>query len=474
MKHGKWLLIFQLSLVFQPAHGQYHWTTPQPIDSLVLSFVWSQLATDDSGNIYVLGSSGNGLPVEHSTDGGTTWTHSFITSPDQYREPYGIVVDHRGWVWVQWMSFYTEFSLPVMHLSRSSDHGLTFQEMFYYPCYHYFSTLGVDRENSLYMLWVANGENVTRFRYGDIMQRIDAPILDDTLTIGDYAPLATSPDLRVYWLRDGGYAESTTLHEYVFLSVSDDTGKSFHLAVRVDTSELVGQFYVQATPAVAIDSSGTLFITYTRVLATYPTDQRDIRLVRSTDGGRSFTPPVVVSDTGAYLESKVCVDVLGGVNVLWKSETGLWHRRSTDGGRTFGAKAFVGPMFLHSAAADRKGFVYVVGHGYNGASIRFARTDITASVSKEREIPKGITLLPNYPNPFNPSTTIRFSLPHRTHVMLAIFNTLGQKVAELMNTEMPAGLHETSFNAGNLASGMYFYRLQAGPFVDTKSMLILK
>jgi len=85
-----------------------------------------------------------------------------------------------------------------------------------------------------------------------------------------------------------------------------------------------------------------------------------------------------------------------------------------------------------------------------------------------------LSLEQNYPNPFNPSTSICYSLPNRSHVTLSVYNTLGQQVAQLVNEESESGYHEVQFNATNLASGIYFYRLQAGTFVETKRLLLLK
>jgi hypothetical protein len=80
----------------------------------------------------------------------------------------------------------------------------------------------------------------------------------------------------------------------------------------------------------------------------------------------------------------------------------------------------------------------------------------------------------NYPNPFNPGTTIRYDLPRRSMVSLAVYNTLGQKVATLVQETQGPGDHEVKFNGSGLASGVYFFRLQAGDFVSTKKMLVLK
>jgi len=89
-------------------------------------------------------------------------------------------------------------------------------------------------------------------------------------------------------------------------------------------------------------------------------------------------------------------------------------------------------------------------------------------------LPKAFGLSQNYPNPFNPSTIIKFALPKESAVELAVFNLLGEKVVELINQEMPAGYHQTVFDAGSLSSGIYFYRIQAGTFIETKKLLLLK
>lgn len=100
--------------------------------------------------------------------------------------------------------------------------------------------------------------------------------------------------------------------------------------------------------------------------------------------------------------------------------------------------------------------------------------DPPASVSETEGIPSGFTLGQNYPNPFNPSTTIKFSILQRGLVNLKVFNLLGQEITTLVNEELETGSYEAKFNASVLPSGTYFYRLQAGSFVETKRMMLLK
>jgi V8-like Glu-specific endopeptidase len=96
------------------------------------------------------------------------------------------------------------------------------------------------------------------------------------------------------------------------------------------------------------------------------------------------------------------------------------------------------------------------------------------TVEVEIVTPSTFVLEQNYPNPFNPSTSIRFSIPVETDVRLNVFNTLGQEVAEIINSRLKDGYHEIDFDATNLTSGIYFYRLEADKFVDVKKMLIIK
>jgi hypothetical protein len=98
-------------------------------------------------------------------------------------------------------------------------------------------------------------------------------------------------------------------------------------------------------------------------------------------------------------------------------------------------------------------------------------TDVQGEVS---ELPKEYKLEQNYPNPFNPITTISFSIPQSQDVELKVFDLLGNEVATLINEYKQAGEHKVEFDGGKLTSGIYFYRLKAGGFIQTKKLILLK
>jgi hypothetical protein len=113
-------------------------------------------------------------------------------------------------------------------------------------------------------------------------------------------------------------------------------------------------------------------------------------------------------------------------------------------------------------------------YSYSCCQIKLAFKLLVTGVTTEKiNVPASYTLSQNYPNPFNPVTIIKFELPKASQVSLCVFDILGRQVSVLMNEKKNAGVHAVKFDGSNHASGVYFYRLQAGTYVETKKLLLL-
>ena len=135
---------------------------------------------------------------------------------------------------------------------------------------------------------------------------------------------------------------------------------------------------------------------------------------------------------------------------------------------------------VYAIDMDGDGDIDVLSASADDDKIAWYRKDgVTGVESISNEIPTEFSLSQNYPNPFNPSTKIKFEIPGQARndnmpVTLKIYDVLGNEVATLVNEEKPAGTYEVDFNAGKITSGVYFYKLTAGSFVQIKKMLLLK
>lgn len=115
--------------------------------------------------------------------------------------------------------------------------------------------------------------------------------------------------------------------------------------------------------------------------------------------------------------------------------------------------------------------------GYYGTILRTITGEVTwvkDDPSAKGGIPNHFGLAQNYPNPFNPSTTIEYSLPEAGFVTLKIYNVLGEEIATLIAGDHAAGAFKATWEASGLPSGVYFYRLTAGGYVQTMKMILMK
>jgi len=196
-------------------------------------------------------------------------------------------------------------------------------------------------------------------------------------------------------------------------------------------------------------------------------------MLRSTDSGLHWAKQSIPTTRNLWV-------------VKGRSSAALWCTAdsglvlfSTDAGVTWN-DAYSNTSF-DMFGLDVTGNNTVIIVGDNGSIVRNSMAPLTA-VQQNPLLPRSFSMSQNYPNPFNPTTVISFSLPFRSFVTLTVFDLLGKKVAAIISEELPAGNYSRPWNAERYASGVYFYRLharqtsggQAGPFFDTKKLVLLR
>ena len=143
-----------------------------------------------------------------------------------------------------------------------------------------------------------------------------------------------------------------------------------------------------------------------------------------------------------------------------------WHLRSEEGVRY--TLSTVNTANLFSSVAGDSGTITLPDSDLRSLLLSFTSASVPVG------LPAQFSLSQNMPNPFNPSTRIRLSLPRPVYVSLKVFDLLGREVATLVNAMRPAGVYEEEWNASNIPTGVYLYRLVAGDFSDVKKMLIVR
>ncbi len=125
---------------------------------------------------------------------------------------------------------------------------------------------------------------------------------------------------------------------------------------------------------------------------------------------------------------------------------------------------------VHVMTDDNSGYIV----GDFGTILKTTNGGVTFIDPQHNPVPGHYSLEQNYPNPFNPATTIKFALPVSGNVTLKVFDVTGRLVAEIVNGNLQAGLHEINFNSAKLSSGTYFYKLETKGFTDIKKMVLIK
>jgi len=230
----------------------------------------------------------------------------------------------------------------------------------------------------------------------------------------------------------------------VIMHRSTNGGVSWSAGIRVN-QDAMNNGKVQFFPAIRVDESGGVNICYYDN-RNYPSvgDSCETYMSRSIDGGTTWAD-IKVSDHAWKVKGEAGLGTYGGDYI------GI----SSGNGKIF-------PFWYDDKTGTMQAYIAVVTPDPVGISIN------------TNEVPAEFELKQNYPNPFNPNTTISFGLANGSSVKLEVFDMAGKSAGVLVNGELKAGSYKFDYNASDLASGIYFYKLTAGSFTSTKKMILVK
>jgi hypothetical protein len=469
------------------------------------------LAVDASGNVYVSGSSvGNNsgwdfATIKYNTDGIQLWVQRYNGPDNDYDKVSGMGIDKWGNVYV------TGTSYGIFHLGPKPDDYI-----------FGWSNITIKYDSNGTQQWVRKfnesytinfacdwAKALTVDDYGNAYvagqsRGMDGPngANDECVTI-KYSPSGDSLWVRRYNVDNSAYcpicplAIAVNKSGYVFVTgvcVYNNDNGSDYFTVKYNSAGHFEWAKVYNGPGSGIDQPSSIVADVNDVYVTglskgSNTDYDYATIKYDVSGVQQWVQRYNGPGNGLDVAYSIKMDASGYIYV-----TGISVRDGHTGLCDFATikyDYFGNQKWLvryngiinescggSSLALNSSGDVFVTGVHADSlrrsfATIKYSQLP-TGVCQSSSDMPENYSLSQNYPNPFNPSTSISFSLLSKSFVSLKIFDLLGKEVATIVSEEMSAGSHSRIWNAANMSSGIYFYRLQAGLYSETKKLILLK
>lgn len=432
------------------------------------------IAVDDSGNVYVTGSS-VAATIKYDRLGNELWVRRYGLASSGYK----LLLDLHN-------------NIVIGGVSAGD-----------------YMVLKYDDEGTL--LWSAgyNGPANNTDRVNDMVldSQENVIVTGQSLGVGtawDYATVKYSPDGDTLWVkRYHGPSTSSTPDDFAYAVAVDDSDNIYVTGWSDGINDIPQCFTIKYSPngdslwGHRYPSSGTIGyagydILYNRgfiYIVARANGFDDTLLKYDLDGNLIWSRAYVSNHTFATNQPRLAVDTAGNiymtsVNSVGRSDfivlkyapdgTRLWEFAYPDSGSNTGNN-------VYGIAVDKVGNVYLTGESSGwvcpGGSYDYLTLKLSqdpTSVEQLPELPSKYEMRQNYPNPFNSNTTIVYRIASGELVSLKMYNLIGQEVATLVNEELGPGNYEVTWDASGLASGVYMYRMRAGNFMETRRLVLLK
>jgi uncharacterized delta-60 repeat protein len=452
----------------------------------------NSLAVDGSGNVYVTGRSfGSGTSddyatIKYNSSGVQQWVARYNGPPGNRADyAYSLAVDLSGNVYVTGLSYGNGTNDDYATIKYNTNGDSVWVRRYNGPAGNggdMAYSLAVDVSGNVYVTGasVGGGFDYATIKYNSsgVQQWVagyNGP--GDGLDQAYYLAVDISGNVYVTGLSFG----SGTDYDYATIKYNSNgiqqwfaryngTGNSFDAAYSL-TVDVSGNVYVTGVSAV----SGTSY-DYDYATIKYNSNGDSVWVRRYNGPGNS--------DDWAF---SLAVDGLGNVYVTGGSRgSGIGYDYATikynSNGDSVWVRRYNGPGNgsdqASSIAIGVLGNVYVTGSSFgNGTGYDYATIKYSQPVGIQlitHEIPESFSLSQNYPNPFNPKSKIKFEISKLSEAKLIIYDVLGKEIVALVNEQLTPGTYEVEWDASNYPSGVYYYKLTTGDFVETKKMVLIK
>ncbi len=480
-----------ISSAYYSTNSGYNWTRFGLTNS---SWgVWGDpcIIVDTLGHFYYFHLSNSSSPgywidrivCQKSTNGGMNYSnpgsYTYFMSPKEQDKEWAVVDPRNNHIYCTWTQFdnygtSTPTDSSKILFSKSTDGGLT---------------------------WVNWGATGTMKR----LDNLGGDCVDEDNTVEGAVP-AVGPNGQIYVAWSGPLVRNSQFG--IFFNKSTDGGSTWLPGAQQIAQQPGGWDYMisgiqraNGMPITCCDISnspyrGYIYINWTDSASP---NNHDVKFIRSTNGGVNWSAPMKVNNDTSNKEQFFCwmtVDQKTGyIYILYydrrddvsnAASTHVYISKSTNGGASFTDERISESAFIATGCIFLGDYINITAYDnivrpiwtrLQGNSMSIMTAIIGTPIGIEQPgitVPNEYRLGQNFPNPFNPSTTINYSILKDNFVTLKVYSLLGQEVAVLVNEFKKAGEHSFEFYGTNLTSGVYFYKLTAGDFAATKKMILNK
>jgi uncharacterized delta-60 repeat protein len=469
----------------------------------------TSIAVDGSGNIYVTGTSrdsGTGddyATIKYNSSGVQQWVRRYNGSGDSTDQATSIAVDGSGNVYVTGLSTGSGTGYDYATIKYNSSGDSVWVKRYNGPgnSFDVATSIAVDGTGNVYVTGYSNGNRDSLSSTGLDYSTIKYNSSGDSVWVKRYNGTGNFEDIATSIEVDGlgnvyitGYTGSEPTRDFVTIKYNS-SGDSVWVKRYNGPGNSTDQSF-----SISVDGSGNVYVTGESRGSETSYDYATIKYNSSGDSIwiRKYNGP------GNYFDeaNSLVVDDSGNVFVTGRSYgvgTNLDYAtvKYNSSGDSVWVKRYNGPGnsddYAISIAVDASDNVYVTGYssgigsGADYATIKYSQQTGIRQMSSN--IPEEFSLSQNYPNPFNPVTNVEFRISNLTaknnnasenynpgggFITLKVYDVFGKEVSTLVNEKLSPGTYKVEFDGRRLSSGVYFYKLTAGEFTDTKRMMLVK